>query len=57
MDPSASTIMWPRIQIPSTTSMFFSVIIIEIETMLAKSAKINKKRPRIFNETFYLTST
>ena len=39
---SAPTILWPRVRIPSTPSMLFSIC---IEIVMRKRTKINKKRP------------
>ena len=39
---SAPTILWPRVRIPSTPSMLFSIC---IEIVMRKRTKIKKKRP------------
>ena len=47
VDPSASTILQPRVRIPSTTSMLFKIV---FELSCEKYEKINKKRPSLAHD-------
>ena len=52
MDSSALSILPPRVRVPSTPSMLFSIYIVQIvylsfELECGKNEKINKKRPEL----------